>query len=511
MKKGPPEQPALSKKEALDLVTQLYSINSDDIESIEVKQAHYEKEPRLEIHVSLYSSLSECPNCQNSQVQKHGKMKTRIKHNIHHSKNVDIILYRQRFRCPECGKTFMEKNPFSHPNRRISYELVFNVLEDLKELSSTFSATARRFNLSSQEVMDIFDAHVRISRHTLPRCLLIDENYAIHLNDSDYILVLYSFDDGEIVDVLPDRKKRYVENYFLSIPLAERSLVEYVGIDMSGNFKSMVHEALPNATICVDHYHVIQELGRRLEEMKKREISPLRSRLSQVRKSIRDIENLPDSSSLIHQEDLKTLRSEKYDLEKKIALLKNFLWMVYKDSDNRMFDPSRKGKYNRKLGATYNYSQIRTMLLSAAPSLEYAIQFRRELNWIYEMTDRTEASEPFDELIRKMEEKGVPREMHYMARTLKNWKTYILNSLEVHDVFYSRNEDGDDRVQYRRLTNGPIESVNSRIKTIKKNANGFRNFPRMRNRIMYSLNKSDTYHADPIAEKLYRKKKDKSE
>jgi len=35
-----------------------------------------------------------------------------------------------------------------------------------------------------------------------------------------------------------------------------------------------------------------------------------------------------------------------------------------------------------------------------------------------------------------------------------------------------------------------IEGINSRIKTILKNANGFRNFSRMRNRIMFSLNKN---------------------
>lgn len=39
------------------------------------------------------------------------------------------------------------------------------------------------------------------------------------------------------------------------------------------------------------------------------------------------------------------------------------------------------------------------------------------------------------------------------------------------------------------IFNGKIESVNSHIKIILKNDNGYRNFSRMRNRIMYSLNK----------------------
>ena len=38
-----------------------------------------------------------------------------------------------------------------------------------------------------------------------------------------------------------------------------------------------------------------------------------------------------------------------------------------------------------------------------------------------------------------------------------------------------------------RISNGKIEGTNSRIKTILKNANGFKNFSRMRNRIMFLL------------------------
>ncbi len=35
----------------------------------------------------------------------------------------------------------------------------------------------------------------------------------------------------------------------------------------------------------------------------------------------------------------------------------------------------------------------------------------------------------------------------------------------------------------------PIERANSKIKTIFKSANGYKNFHRLRNRIIYSLNK----------------------
>lgn len=60
--------------------------------------------------------------------------------------------------------------------------------------------------------------------------------------------------------------------------------------------------------------------------------------------------------------------------------------------------------------------------------------------------------------------------------TLLNWFEQIINSFNMYES--------------SRISNGKIEGTNSRIKTILKNANGFKNFSRMRNRIMFLLNKN---------------------
>ncbi|WP_143147770.1 transposase, partial [Desulforamulus hydrothermalis] len=59
------------------------------------------------------------------------------------------------------------------------------------------------------------------------------------------------------------------------------------------------------------------------------------------------------------------------------------------------------------------------------------------------------------------------KEFYYLANTIVNWKTEILNSF---DVPYS---------------NGCIEGYNNKIKVIKRNAFGFRNFNRFRSRILH--------------------------
>ena len=62
-----------------------------------------------------------------------------------------------------------------------------------------------------------------------------------------------------------------------------------------------------------------------------------------------------------------------------------------------------------------------------------------------------------------------------LVKHFKKWKKEIKNSFI--------------KVNHRRLSNGPIEGVNNRIKTVIKSANGIKNFYRLRNRMLYSINK----------------------
>nr|WP_270451525.1 transposase [Amedibacterium intestinale] len=71
------------------------------------------------------------------------------------------------------------------------------------------------------------------------------------------------------------------------------------------------------------------------------------------------------------------------------------------------------------------------------------------------------------------------------ANTMTRWKTEIINS------FIVTNEHG------RKINSGIIENRNRTIKCIKHNSNGYTNWKRFRNRVLYVLNKDTTYHLYP--------------
>ena len=57
---------------------------------------------------------------------------------------------------------------------------------------------------------------------------------------------------------------------------------------------------------------------------------------------------------------------------------------------------------------------------------------------------------------------------------------FIINS------FIMVEKMGNGKIYNSRLSNGPIESINRKIKDLKRMGRGFRNFEHFRNRFLYS-------------------------
>lgn len=74
--------------------------------------------------------------------------------------------------------------------------------------------------------------------------------------------------------------------------------------------------------------------------------------------------------------------------------------------------------------------------------------------------------------------------MRDFANILTKWKREIVNSFI--------------RADGKRISNGIIENRNKSIKLLKHSSNGYLNWHRFRNRVMYCLNDDAAYHMYPI-------------
>lgn len=127
-----------------------------------------------------------------------------------------------------------------------------------------------------------------------------------------------------------------------------------------------------------------------------------------------------------------------------------------------------------KLQTNYSKDNLLHYLLSIDEELRAAYLLKEAYRYFSKTADFKDCQEQLDSLIKQFKH-SKSEEMKQVGKMLNNWRSEIINSFI--------------KVERRRLSNGPIENMNSQIKTIIKSSNGYRDFSRLRNRIMYSLNK----------------------
>lgn len=118
---------------------------------------------------------------------------------------------------------------------------------------------------------------------------------------------------------------------------------------------------------------------------------------------------------------------------------------------------------------TVNEVRQRDRMLEFIPDLKIAYELKEEILWmVKEVHDGETARQRLDAWIRKADASGIP-EFKTATRAYRNWKKPILNAFAY------------------PYSNGITEGCNNKIKVIKRNAFGLRNFDRFRTRILLAF------------------------
>ena len=242
----------------------LFGLESEDIQSIEYIRDGND----AIVDIFLTPHPLRCPDCGYDQPKIKNYVLKKITHSILSDRGCTLHYHARRFVCPVCHRTYYEKNPFVFQGRKISIKTVINILTDLKKSTETFASVAERYHISPTSAASIFDEHVQISRHTLPEMINFDEVYAFRTKTSKFVCVLLDYQNQTPIDVLDSRHKSNLQSYFGNISIEERKKVRYCCSDMYTTYRDIVHIYFPNSTHCVDHYHMIQELNRKVDDVR---------------------------------------------------------------------------------------------------------------------------------------------------------------------------------------------------------------------------------------------------
>lgn len=410
-----------------------------------------------------------CPSCGFRMYSKGVKART-IRHPIlQDNYSLILILKQRRWKCTnkECGYDLAESFRFVNQRRRTTNATDMLIVMAYKDLSASSVSIANRFHISDSHALEVFDRYVKMDRLPLTEAISVDE---VHVDMDDYCayaLVIQDFYTGDPIDILRSRRATVTEPYFLDIPYEERCQVKYLISDMYKPYLAYVQKYFPHAVPVVDSFHVIQWITRMIDNY-------IRQLLKKYRQRDRERE---DRLSYEAGHPISLPVSEE------VYLLQKYRWLILSNQSSIRYhtDPRMDPHFHRLMN-TYDYED-------ALFRIDSKLRSYRDLKELYVQFNSRNAGSPLsaqtelDQLIRTYMhcEHEIFREF---ASLLLKYKEPIINS------FIMVQKIGNGGIYDTRLSNGPIESLNRKVKDLKRLGRGFRNFEHFRNRFLYAARKN---------------------
>lgn len=408
-----------------------------------------------------------CPLCQ-SRLYSKGQFK-RFPNNpiFQDGYDLHITLIGRRWKCsnPECHHTETDQFPFIEYRHRNTKIVPILIVKAMKDIKMTCREIASIFHVSDTYVHETFMRYVDPKRKPLPSIISIDEVYLNISKNEKYALVIMDWKTGEIIDILPSRRKEVTQEYFYRIPLEERKNVKLLVCDMYNSYINYTKEYFPNAKAIVDSFHVLQWLlkliGNYIDNVKKRY-------LERDRKILED-RNYQRNTDFQRQKD-----------SKEVYILKHAKWVLFKSPKNYEYHSPRYNFFLRQYMDTITWEKEFFKLDENFKKIRLYKDFYEDFNSSY-INDLDGAEKKLDELI-ELYAKCDIKLFRDFSNLLKRYHEYIINSF----TYITVNESRNHNEILRRISNGPMESFNNVPSGYRSQSHGVSNFAYTRARIIWS-------------------------
>lgn len=403
--------------------------------SIEEKVENHEK---IKI-ISLQGTVSKikCPKCDRYTKSVHDRLKPiKIKYNKIAEFKCYLILYKRRFVCRKCNERILEDLNINLSRKSISKSLEIKIRKDLLKASNNIKQIALDNDISQDKVRNILiDAMSGYPDNvqTLPMVISFDE-FKADTNEGKYAFIMNDPIKKKTLDILPTRRKDYLVSYFSKVE--NRENVKYVISDMYEPYLMVTKVMFKNAKYVVDRFHYVEYIMDALDNIR-------------IKLQKQFGYNSREYKLLKNKKNVSLLRKYYNDIN----------WYVYtKRYEN--------GRYVEKLPIN-----ILNELLNINNELEKGYQLKELfLDIVHHDFTPEEAKIELKSWVDLCNESNIV-EFVNASKTISNWLEYICNSFVD-----------------KRFSNGYTEGINNKIKVIKRNGYGFRNFEFFRLRLMYILN-----------------------
>lgn len=209
-----------------------------------------------------------CPKCgcDSKEVRPNGTRQQTVLDEPRGLKSVRIQLRRRSYKCRACGTAGLLPLDCLVERRGITRRLL-DYLEN-ESLLRPFRELAQEVGISARTVREIFRERVAdcesAAEITVPRVMGIDGVYIERKERA----ILTDIERGAVIDIWRTVKSEELAPALRLLPGRDR--VEVVVMDMAQGLKSAVKEALPNAAIVIDRYHIQRMANEAVDRVRNR-------------------------------------------------------------------------------------------------------------------------------------------------------------------------------------------------------------------------------------------------
>lgn len=371
-----------------------------------------------------------CPKCnsKNCVIKAHYTSEIRLRSDI--LKTEILICHRIKYMCKACHKTFTNSLKGAMVGKSLTYQERATIIGELNS-GDTFERVAEGHGISKTQAIRIFDdAYTEVSRHKLPKILLIDE-FKFTTPYSKYCCHLVDFERSETIDVIKSRQKAYLDEYFSEIPLDERSRVRVLVTNMYDEYASLARKYLPKASVVADRFHVVKQLT----------------------------------------EAVNRLRVIAMSKNEKDTLAYNFMKSRWKLFLMRKSDVPDKWYTRKSDGASWHYDELLKYCMSLDYDLRNAYDCLQDLYRVMKIQDTFTNSVREVLFIAQKLENCNNEILSKVAATYRKWQVEIARGIAKNEFGYV-------------LTNAKMEAANDVAQTMIDAAYGYHNFDRFRKRFL---------------------------
>lgn len=195
---------------------------------------------------------------------KHGPKPIYIRDSPIRGHAVSILANAQRYKCRECGGTFIQPLGGVQPAMRMTERCVRYIEEQC--LRDTFVRISEHVGCDDKTVRTVAHSYIeRLNteyRPYLPEWLGIDETQI----DGKLRCVFADVGNRRPIDMLPDRDKGSVTTWLHSF--RNRSVVKGLAIDMWRPYKDAAQSVFPGLPVVIDKFHVVRMANNGLEKVR---------------------------------------------------------------------------------------------------------------------------------------------------------------------------------------------------------------------------------------------------